>query len=95
MIAIVIKAKIMRENNARMIRTLLKYLLAWVLSLATSLISRALYPKSEKMAKIAVKARAKEYLPKITSPKLRAMKMDNTSDSIEQRIERRIMLRHS
>jgi hypothetical protein len=44
--------------------------------------SSVLYPKSENTAKIAVKARAKEYLPKLTSPKLRAMKMDNTSDNI-------------
>ena len=60
-----------------------RHLLATDLSLATSLINNVLYPKSEKTAKIAVKARAKEYLPKMTSPKLRAMKMDNISPNIE------------
>jgi len=72
---ITIIAKITRDINARMQRTLFRYLLAWVLSLATSLINRVLYPKSENTAKSAVKASAKDYLPKMTSPKLRAMKM--------------------
>jgi hypothetical protein len=42
-----------------------------------------LYPKSEKMATIAVKASAKVYLPKMTLPKLRAMTVDNTSPNNE------------
>ena len=79
---ITIKMKIMKDNKALMVMTLFRYLLARDLSLATSLISSVLYPKLENTAKSAVKARAKEYLPKMTSPKLRAMKMDNTSDSI-------------
>jgi len=73
-------AKITSDNNARKPRTVFRYLLACDLSLATSLISSVPYPKPENTAKIATNARTNEYLPKTTAPKLRAMKIDNTSD---------------
>ncbi len=62
---------------------LLKYLYARDLSFATSLTINTSYPKFEKIANMAVNAMAKEYFPKITSPKVLAIKINKTRDNIE------------
>ncbi|KAF5432741.1 hypothetical protein C5S39_02985 [Candidatus Methanophagaceae archaeon] len=53
---ITLNAEITKDINARRHRTLFRYLLAWVLSLATYIFRSVLYLKPENIAKIAVNA---------------------------------------
>ena len=76
-----INPNIITDRMILMTAILPRYFGARDLSRDTSLIINVLNPKLRKTAKIIVKARAKEYLPRITSPSIRAMLMKNSKPS--------------
>ena len=71
------------DNNIRKSTILLRYLLAFDLSFETSIIKSVSYPKSKNIEKSAINAVTKAYSPKVTSPKRRAIKIDNITVKIE------------
>lgn len=78
---IAINVKTITETIIRKNKILLKYLFAWDLFLATSLIISVLYPISEKIEKKATYEIAKEYLPKLMFPSSLAIIIDNINDN--------------
>ena len=76
--------KIIRDNIARKLIKLLRYVLAFNLFLATSLIIKVSYPRSKKIENNATKVTTNEYLPNRTSPKKRAIYTDNIIESIAE-----------